>query len=145
MSKRIHEELRESHCMRKKMYWFIPEPPPELNPRSCFTLRGKRQFLRHVAAEKIDLGRRSAPAFSVCRPPKVLVDRIDRIWLQLCENAAQTVFDTVDGEEIRSAIHVKMLAAEVAVGSQKVMVPQKFVPEIIEGSLTDQAKVGEEL
>src|ERR1035441_7505497 len=26
MSERIHEELRESHCMRK-MGWFIPEPP----------------------------------------------------------------------------------------------------------------------
>jgi hypothetical protein len=47
--------------------------------------------------------------------------------------------------EVGSAIHLKMLAAQVAVPSQQVVESQELVLEIIECSLTDQAKVGDEL
>lgn len=77
------------------------------------------------------------------RPVEIFVQREQRIRLHFPENTTEFLLNPVHRVKERPAVDSKLSAAELLVRTQKKMVPEDFVLEIIERSARYEAKIRE--
>ena len=72
---------------------------------------------------------------------EIVVHRKQGVRLQLAENPAQFLLNSVDRVKEVSAIHVQLPGTQLPVRAQKEMKPEKFMLGFIEKSLADQTEI----
>jgi len=74
---------------------------------------------------------------------EILIQRVKAIGFELAENAAELLFDPVDGVGESCAIDFHLPAAEFLVRAEQEMIAEHVMLKIGQGATADQAKIGD--